>query len=336
MEQIEPAEQWSDPEHKGRPATLSRERLASQRDRTYSLLAEDRPRFDSVGRKIKTGSNVDDVFQVLRKADDGPLWYLQRKLSKRLAEQVKAARSSKNRGDVKMLIKQLRRLAKDCNKRIQELTNEYFELSDRKNRIGAVYKSPDLLNHSDIEAEFNNIKSRAEDQSQKIRNLQSELNDLYTAIAHCEVIDFVTSNRNTVNALKLANVLAGLPLLGWRRSFLLCSKLRPPEGVNKSDIYTILRRKLLPLEIATDVQEYLERWLRRSAASDPELNYLRQNWYYLKQAINVVAEKRLLRKEERAEAIAAEFQARVSQPSALDRLRATDEPIPLKKRKIKD
>jgi len=59
----------------------------------------------------------------------------------------------------------------------------------------------------------------------EIRGTEKEIKEIEAHFAQTELLRFVLSERYVFNPLNFANAAAGLPHMGWRRSFFLCSRM---------------------------------------------------------------------------------------------------------------
>ncbi|MGP0021257.1 MAG: hypothetical protein ACLPHP_21995 [Candidatus Sulfotelmatobacter sp.] len=146
--------------------------------------------------------------------------------------------------------------------------------------------------------------------------------------ARNELLDFCLSKRYRLTPLDIANALAGLPFICWRRSADRCRKWKgEPEGLSFG-IFRILLRvvkaNVRRSDLMRDADKFLE--AKRPTGNKFALADLRENRYYLRRSIAAVLEQGM-RRADLAAAISREYWKRKSHPTAVDRAFAEEEKI---------
>ncbi len=172
-----------------------------------------------------------------------------------------------------------------------------------------------------VEAEHMRVKSQHE-------RLEQELRDGEAYFAQNELLRFRKSRRYTLNPLNTANALAGLPFIGWRQSAKRCRQW-PSANANglAYQMFNIIRRIVDSQPARADLTTYARGWLGSKRSSSPNaITQLRQDWYFLRRAIESV-----LRSNPRAKALSyrifAEYLRRSSARTAADLLFEEEERI---------
>jgi hypothetical protein len=120
--------------------------------------------------------------------------------------------------------------------------------------------------------------------------LEQQLRDGEAHFARTEFVRFCKSRRYTLNPLNTANALAGLPFIGWRQSAKRCKKWESANANGYTfQVFNNIRRMVDSCPSRTELVGHAEQWLRSKRSSDPyAISQLRQNWYYLRRAIESV------------------------------------------------
>jgi hypothetical protein len=137
-----------------------------------------------------------------------------------------------------------------------------------------------------------------------------------------ELIDFCIDSRYGLNPLNLANALAGLPHLTYRRSQTRCSaeKLKD-HGRGNFLTFTVIKSIVESCPRGADLTSHFEKALRTKKAgrrSKSTFIELGLKWYYLRKSIETVLQSHPS-KEELPFKIASEHLRRVSSPTPVDR-----------------
>jgi len=167
------------------------------------------------------------------------------------------------------------------------------------------------------------------------RKADAALRNCEAQFARTEILKFRKNRRYNKNPLNTANALAGLPFIGWRQSIKRCQKWKPVLGVgHTTQLLRVVRRiveswnpQKLPLR--EHVSVWLQHGYRYYEKAQAEL---RKEFFYLARAIDA-ALKNAPRRKFLPYLITSEYQKRISNRSAVDRLFEDEERIELNPKK---
>lgn len=127
--------------------------------------------------------------------------------------------------------------------------------------------------------------------SEEIRRIEKEVKEVEAHFAQTELLRFVLSERYVFVPLNFANAAAGLPHMGWRRSFLLCSRT---ECSAKTSInYFILEAVKLILEganpaSAEEAASEIRRQISERNQFEDVKEFIGEDWPALERAVLAV------------------------------------------------
>ena len=160
------------------------------------------------------------------------------------------------------------------------------------------------------------------------KSLEILIRDGEAYFARNEFFDFCQSKRYRLTPLDVANALAGLPFIGWRRSVDRCRKWKEDSGGLSFEIFRILQRiiraNVRRSDLLRDADNLLE--ANHPAGEKFALADLRENRYYLRRSVAAVLEQGTKRAD-LAAAISREYWKRKSNPTVVDRAFAEEERI---------
>ena len=152
----------------------------------------------------------------------------------------------------------------------------------------------DSVSQATIELEAADCKDRRNQTELSLRNLrntQEMLNAQFLdqkAYVFCgEFLDFLHSAEHKVIPMNIGNALAGLPDMGWRESFALCSAIVFEAPRWEYQVFEVISR-ICKHHIAngdTSLPEVFRRELLASGAQGHTVRFLRDNWRDLRLAI---------------------------------------------------
>jgi hypothetical protein len=147
--------------------------------------------------------------------------------------------------------------------------------------------------------------------------------------ARNELLDFCLSQRYRLTPLDIANALAGIPFICWRRSADRCRKWKEdPAGGLSFEIFRILlrivRANVRRSDLMRDADKFLE--AKSPIGNNFALTDLRENRYYLRRSIGAALEQGT-RRAHLVAAISREYWKRKSSPTAIDHAFAEEERI---------
>lgn len=159
-------------------------------------------------------------------------------------------------------------------------------------------------------------------------NLHQSMRDGHAYFARNEMAQFCKRHRYEVNPLNTANALAGLPFIGFRRSADRCRKWKCDNANGfEYQIFKLFRDIVESRPLHSDLIGHAKQWLQTKHTRESyALSVLRDDWYYLKQAIQTALDARP-RPRERPFRITREYFQRAATRSELDKILAEGERI---------
>jgi len=160
----------------------------------------------------------------------------------------------------------------------------------------------------------------ADDRQKKMQEL---LLDGEGSFGREEFVEFCKSDRYRLKPLNVANALAGLPHIGWRRSAKRCkSHAAPAAGGRIIQVFDTIEKILRSCTRRSLLVVHAERWLRaQKGATSQGVRELQEKWYYLDSSIKTALGVRpRVRSRDLPFVIARDYWKRVNLPSNVDRL----------------
>jgi hypothetical protein len=267
---------------RGRPFSLSDEELGARRDSIHHALSVS---WAAIGWKLQTARHIKHVRAALKPAESNQ-WVARflvcaqfpSEPSRSLVYDAKVKRAEilnrvyalqeKLRREEELLQKFRSARAQADKRQAKRLKRPYEAQRRRTRRLARLY-------------------SRC---SQEEAKLTKEICALESHLGCAEILRFIRERRYSFTPSNLANAMAGLPEIGWRRSFARCSKMKKLMGGHFSfEIFVIIRR-LLKRCHATRYK--LVTCFRRNIPKIPMSDYVRShlcnNWHFLKSALEEV------------------------------------------------
>ncbi len=163
------------------------------------------------------------------------------------------------------------------------------------------------------------------------------MKDAQARFTQLEVVHLCRNKRCHLDPLKVANGLAGLPFIKYRRSAARCRRFAI-EDYDRGPYreFQMISKIVATFKNGTRLEIHAKDWLQSSNSNSPAIFELAHNWYYLKEAIKKVAKIRNERKY-RDFRIAEEYLRLVSCPSPAARILAGADRVicgKLKKRRV--
>jgi hypothetical protein len=159
------------------------------------------------------------------------------------------------------------------------------------------------------------------------RELNNLLWDQFAYITQNELLSFIRSRRYSLNPVSLANAMAGLPNMGWRRSFKRCLNLkeRPSLGFGYRSVQLIdrVRKNSSKRNLVTALEAELCRQPKGSFAAQD----MKKNWYYLRRAIEESVQQKM-HPGAIPFRIIAEYRRKMSPRSAIDWVLEEEQQLP--------
>jgi len=142
-----------------------------------------------------------------------------------------------------------------------------------------------------VQTELSRREKNLIEYTEKIGGIEKEIKEIEAHFAQSELLRFVLSERYIFAPLNFANAAAGLPHMGWRRSFLLCS--REVCSAEMSINYFIFEAVKIILEgasptCAEEAASEIRRQITKRNRFESVRDYLGENWPALEQAVLAV------------------------------------------------
>ena len=192
--------------------------------------------------------------------------------------------------------KELREGREDINQLRDRLRIAYQDLNnvrDRRDRIqGALLDSgsDDLLQRKCDECEENH--SRTLEYLQQLQKLLNELTEEQRSrasyISQIELLNFIMCKRYTLTPLSISNAIAGLPFITWRQSTARCAEIPAAQGLRYSMFQELTRAFANSPSTAAEAVEQAKAYLLQIKGNENLVRKLRNEWYYLRTAIEAV------------------------------------------------
>jgi cellobiose-specific phosphotransferase system component IIA len=142
-----------------------------------------------------------------------------------------------------------------------------------------------------VRAELSRREKNLIEYTEKIRGIEKEIKEVEAHFAQTELLRFVLSERYVFAPLNFANAAAGLPHMGWRRSFLLCSRIEC--SAETSINYLIFEALNIILEAASptraeEAASEIRRQISKRNRFERVREYLGEEWPALERAVLAV------------------------------------------------
>jgi len=127
--------------------------------------------------------------------------------------------------------------------------------------------------------------------AEEIRGIEKEIKEIEAHFAQTELLRFVLSERYVFTPLNFANAAAGLPRMGWRRSFSRCSRIECSGETSINYLIVDAVKTILEGASPTGATEAASEIRRQLAKQNRFANvrkYLGVNWPLLENAIVTV------------------------------------------------
>jgi len=142
-----------------------------------------------------------------------------------------------------------------------------------------------------VQAELSRREKALIQYSEELREIEKEVKEVEAHFAQTELLRFVLSERYVFAPLNFANAAAGLPHMGWRRSFLLCS--RTECSAETSINYFIFEAVKLILEgakprSAEEAASEIRRQISKRNQFESVKEFIGEDWPDLERAVLAV------------------------------------------------
>lgn len=275
----------------GRPFAMHDASLFSRRDR-YAFILEQR--WHGVGWQLQKARSPEAVRCAFRSIKGVSLSDLKHFLS---------AETTPSTGeDLSALRKRIAILSNQLHAAYQEQPETKRLLEDARLAIPLVEKSPELRRYKEAlqrrEQRFTELETRIADLVSLRSSLGEELEKREAYFAQNGILEFVKSGRYSMTPERVANAMAGLPLISWRHSAQRCGKQRTSHYIAYETFLVIQRVFRLRPRTCTAALAKMKAYLSESREKNQHCCVeMRSNWYYLMCAIEGAIEAKVTSKE---------------------------------------
>jgi len=175
-----------------------------------------------------------------------------------------------------------------------EVARDSYTLARKKKKPTASFRKDRekwLRRCESVQTELSKRENNLIEYTEKIGGIEKEIKEIEAHFAQSELLRFVLSERYVFAPLNFANAAAGLPHMGWRRSFLLCS--REVCSAEMSINYFIFEAVKIIVEgasptCAEEAANEIRRQITKRNRFESVREYLGENWTALEQAVLAV------------------------------------------------
>jgi len=313
----------------GRPIAIEDGELFGARDHLVWLFEQT---WADVGERLPWIRKPADVLDMLQVWDNPNTCYNQHYIAKALRRPSSTPANPKWLAVTRRRLRELNvavRSASDerdrCRQSLEKAEralSDHLSMTDKATVEDQILRRRQKLSQS--ESEYDALSKPQQD-------TQDLLLDGEATFARDQFFRFCKSSRYSLEPLKIANALAGLPHIGWRQSTTRCNR-EPARGANGKSIqvFKTIDRIVRSCVRRSDLVGHAERWLRTQKTKKDALGIseLREKWYYLRWSIKTVldADPRVSTRN-LPFAITREYWKRTSRPSNVDALFEEEERI---------
>jgi hypothetical protein len=263
---------------RGRPQAIEDYALLNNREKLLFALEENS---GLVGWELRQATTLDESRRALRQITGiscDPLEKFTREPKRSSQEEFKQA------------IK-LAEEAGQSNAAAQRALNDVLQKRDRARAAMPEARDPEAA--SEIHSSYEALERQAQQAFEDLRRANDKSNaareDVAAQEAHLAqsaLLDFIGDSRYAKTPLNFANAMAGLPLLGWRRSAQKCSEHPANFPSLTYEKFSILCRVFSgQLEDRDTAIERMKSFLLSEEPQTYAIIGLRSTWYYLKASI---------------------------------------------------
>jgi hypothetical protein len=261
---------------RGRPSLITDSALESNRDRQHGNFDNG---WGEVGWDLSRAKTIESLRKALEPLRGRPELEL-------FLNEPKGPTTWKELREGRETINQLR-------DRLSLANQELSIARDRLDRLrGALLDSgsDDLLRRRCDEREKSH--STALEYSQQLQKLLNELTEEQRSresyISQSELLKFIISKRHELTPLNISNATAGFPFITWRQSTARCATIPVAQGLRYSMFQHLTRAFADSPHTAAEAVEQVKAYLLRIKGNENSVRKLRNEWYYLRTAIEAV------------------------------------------------
>lgn len=290
----------------GRPPALNDDELRQRRDQLQGIFAAHWPKIGWNLQRARRTTHITDALRPLASLNHPTIeLLLLDSFKKPMPDGLVPLRE-----ECKRLYRQLaetQRAVSEANKKVMEARNaleqaqnyfavardSYFQARKKKKPATSFLKERNKRSRQreSVQTELSRREGVLIQYSEEIRRIEKEVKEVEAHFAQTELLRFVLSERYVFVPLNFANAAAGLPHMGWRRSFLLCSRT---ECSAKTSInYFIFEAVKLILEGAKPVSaeeaaSEIRRQISKRNQFESAKEFIGEDWPELGRAVHAV------------------------------------------------
>jgi hypothetical protein len=290
----------------GRPPALNDDELRQRRDRLQGIFAAHWPIIGWNLQRARKPLHIADALRPLvglnhptielllldsfkKPMPDGFL--LLRQECKRLYSQLAETQTAVSEANTKVM--EARNTFEQAQGFFAVARDSYSQARKRKKPTTSFLKERQKRSRQcdSVQAELSRREKALIQYSEKLRGIEKEVKEVEAHFAQTELLRFVLSERYVFVPVNFANAAAGLPHMGWRRSFLLCSRT---ECSAKTSInYFIFEAVKLILEgakpaSAEEAACEIRRQISKRSQFESSKEFIREDWPDLERAVLAV------------------------------------------------
>ncbi len=280
----------------GRPLAITDEELVQRRDSLFGIFTATWQKFAWELGRAKSLRELIEALKPLARSGNPQLAFLLHRPSgekrsvsfSKLRKEVEQA-ADRFSNDTKVFAAQGKRL-KEAREAFKELGRKRRQAKKRMEKVELVTLQKRLLRELLHRREELRGASRAWRESEiRLAGFESSLRDQEAIFAQTEILSFLHSRRYELMPHTLANALAGLPWIGWRRSYVRCEQL-PCDvvGSRHYDVFVFVQRTLekgQPRSPAQAIENFESSLTAVPAKPESLEEFLRENARYMRIAI---------------------------------------------------
>ncbi len=290
----------------GRPPALSNDELRQRRDQLQGIFAAHWPIIGWNLQRARKPLHITDALRPLaglnhptielllldsfkKPMPDGFL--LIRQECKRLYSQLAEAQRAVSEANTKVM--EARNTFEQARNLFAVVRDSYSQARKKKKPTTSFLKERHKWSHQceSVQTELSGREKALIQHSEELRGIEKEVKEIEAHFAQTELLRFVLSERYVFAPVNFANAAAGLPHMGWRRSFLLCSRT---ECSAKTSInYFIFEAVKLILEgakpaSADEAASEIRRQISKRNQFETVKEFIGEDWPDLERAVLAV------------------------------------------------
>jgi len=291
---------------RGRPPALSDDELVQRRDQLHGIFAAHWPIIGWNLQHARKPLHISDALRPLASLNHPTVellladsfkkpmpddFLLLRQERKSLYSQLAEAQNGLNKANAN--VTEARSAFEQAHKWFAVARDSYTLARKKRKATDSFLKEREKWSRrcESVQTELSRREKNLIECTEKIGLIEKEIKNREAHFAQTELLRFVLSERYVFAPLNFANAAAGLPHMGWRRSFLLCLRVEcsPATSIN----YLIFEAVKSILEGASpaspeDAASEIHRQISKRNRFESVREYLGEDWPALEQAVLAV------------------------------------------------